>query len=74
MRRGTAVAVTLHDLPLAARHCDEIVVLHEGRVAADGTPDAALSDEALARVFGVAALRVPDPSGGPEALAAFRRV
>jgi len=73
-RRGTAVAVTLHDLPLAARHCDEIVVLHEGRVAADGTPDAALSDEALARVFGVAALRVPDPSGGPEALAAFRRV
>ena len=73
-RRGTAVAVTLHDLPLAAHHCDEIVVLHEGRVAADGTPDVALSDEALARVFGVAALRVRDPGGGRDALASFRRV
>ena len=73
-RRGTTVAVTLHDLPLAARHCDEIVVLQEGRVAADGAPDIALSDEALARVFGVAALRVPDPGGGRDALASFRRV
>jgi len=73
-RRGTTVAVTLHDLPLAARHCDEIVVLQEGRVATDGAPDIALSDEALARVFGVAALRVPDPGGGRDALASFRRV
>jgi iron complex transport system ATP-binding protein len=50
--RGTAVAVTLHDLALASRHCDEIVVLHEGRVAASD-----LSDETLGRVFGIAALR-----------------
>jgi iron complex transport system ATP-binding protein len=50
--RGTAVAVTLHDLSLAARHCDEILVLHEGRVAGSD-----LSDEILARVFGIAALR-----------------
>ncbi|HEX4294366.1 MAG TPA: ABC transporter ATP-binding protein [Rhizomicrobium sp.] len=50
--RGTAVAVTLHDLSLAARHCDEILVLHEGRVAGSD-----LSDEILAGVFGIAALR-----------------
>ncbi len=50
--RGTAVAVTLHDLSLASRHCDGIIVLHEGRVAASD-----LSDETLARVFGIAALR-----------------
>ena len=55
--RGTAVAVTLHDLSLASRHCDRIVVLHEGRAAAEGAPDAALSDAALARVFGIAAER-----------------
>jgi iron complex transport system ATP-binding protein len=67
-RRGTAVAVTLHDLPLAARLCDEIVVLHEGRLAAGGTPTAALSDETLARVFGIAAMRAG------EVLAAFRRI
>jgi iron complex transport system ATP-binding protein len=53
-RRGTAVAVTLHDLPLAARHCDEILVLHEGRLAADGVPALALSNETLARVFRIA--------------------
>src|SRR6185312_7106802 len=28
--RGTAVAVTLHDLALASRHCDEIIVLDKG--------------------------------------------
>jgi iron complex transport system ATP-binding protein len=55
--RGTAVAVTLHDLSLAARHCDEIIVLHQGRAAAMGRPDAALSDATLAEVFGIAAER-----------------
>jgi iron complex transport system ATP-binding protein len=73
-RRGTAVAVTLHDLSLAARHCDDILVLHEGGLAAQGAPNAALSDAALARVFGIAALRLPDPAGGSDALAAFRRI
>ena len=72
--RGAAVAVTLHDLPLAARHCDEIMVLHQGRLAAQGTPAAALSDEALAEVFGIAALRVRDPEDGRDTLASFRRV
>jgi iron complex transport system ATP-binding protein len=73
-RRGVAVAVTLHDLPLAARHCDDIVVLYEGRVAADGRPATALSDESLARVFGIAALRVKDPEDGRDTLASFRRI
>jgi iron complex transport system ATP-binding protein len=72
--RGTAVAVTLHDLALASRHCDEIVVLHEGRVAAQGSPRDALSDAALAAVFGVTALKAADPSGGPAALVPWRRV
>ena len=71
---GGTVAVTLHDLPQAARLCDEIVVLHEGRTVAAGKPAAALSDEALAEVFGVAALRVPDPQGGHDIVASFRRI
>jgi iron complex transport system ATP-binding protein len=52
--RGTAVAVTLHDLALASRFCDELVVLSRGRIASQG---AALSDETLADVFGVSAVR-----------------
>lgn len=66
--RGTAVAVTLHDLALASRHCDEILVLHQGRVAASAPPDSALSDATLASVFGIAAQRMPDPMGGRAAI------
>jgi iron complex transport system ATP-binding protein len=72
-RRGAAVVVTLHDLPLAARACDEILVLHQGAVAAAGKPAEALSDAVLARVFAIAAHRVADPEGG-ETLASFRRI
>ncbi|MEI9889114.1 MAG: ABC transporter ATP-binding protein [Rhizomicrobium sp.] len=57
--RGTAVAVTLHDLALASRHCDAIVVLRDGRTAAAGPPATALSDATLADVFGIAAERTP---------------
>ncbi len=65
--RGTAVAVTLHDLALASRHCDEIVVLHQGRIAAQGKPEDALADPVLRDVFGIAAERAP--SGAVVALA-----
>jgi len=70
--RGTAVAVTLHDLALASRHCDQVLVLDQGRVAASGPPDRALSDATLASVFGIAALRTPDPAGGAAALVPWR--
>jgi iron complex transport system ATP-binding protein len=48
---GAAVVVTLHDLGLAARSCDRVVMLNHGRVAAEGAPLAALSPEMLAKVF-----------------------
>lgn len=72
-RRGTCVAVTLHDLPLAARHCDEVLVLHDGTVAAAGDAHGALSDDTLATVFGIAAERVRD-AGGRDIPVAFRRL
>lgn len=52
---GQAVLVSLHDLDLAARFADRIVVLHEGRVRADAAPRQALNDDVLAAVFGVRA-------------------
>lgn len=70
--RGTAVAVTLHDLALASRYCDEIVVLDAGRVAAFGEPSQALSDAVLERAFGVSAIRAAGPSG-PPALVVWNR-
>jgi iron complex transport system ATP-binding protein len=72
--RGSAVVVTLHDLALASRHCDELIVLDRGHVAGQGAPANALSDALLARVFGIAALQVQDPAGGRAALTPWRRL
>jgi len=52
-RAGGGVVLTIHDLSLAARIADRIVLLHDGRVVADGSPEHALSTENLRRVYGV---------------------
>jgi len=54
-RAGRGVIVVMHDLSLAMNHADRVVVLNEGHVAADDTPQAALSSEVLARVWQIAA-------------------
>ncbi len=51
---GRGVLVSLHDLGLAARYCTRLVVMHQGRVVADGAPDAVLSEERMASVFNLA--------------------
>lgn len=48
---GRAVLLTLHDLTLAARYADRVVVLHHGRMVTDASPLDALSPERLAAVF-----------------------
>ena len=60
---GRGVIVTLHDLTLAARLADRVVVLDGGRVAADGTPRDALTEALLSRVYGVEARVAQDPGG-----------
>lgn len=54
-RRGRAILVSLHDLTLAARWCDRVVLLRDGVVAADGDPAAVLDAAMLADVFGIRA-------------------
>ncbi|HWE98564.1 MAG TPA: ABC transporter ATP-binding protein [Caulobacteraceae bacterium] len=51
--QGAAVVVTLHDLTLAIRTCDRIVVLAQGRVLADGPPHEALGGRVLGEAFGL---------------------
>lgn len=46
--------VVLHDLGLAARFADRVVAVNEGQVQADGAPEAVLTPDLLARVYGVA--------------------
>jgi len=52
--RGVTVVVVVHDLVLAAMWAPRVVVLDEGRVAADGPPDEALVPEVVQRAYGVA--------------------
>lgn len=58
-----SVLLALHDLGLAARYCDEIIVLHQGGVAAAGSPEEVLSAELLAEVFGVRGQLQVSPQG-----------
>jgi iron complex transport system ATP-binding protein len=60
---GAAVLVTLHDLGLAARSCDRLIVLDHGRLAAEGPPAAALSPEVLAKVFALRGRLMDTPTG-----------
>jgi iron complex transport system ATP-binding protein len=60
---GAAVVVTLHDLTLAARSCDRVVVIDAGRVVAEGAPGEALSPDILARVFKLDGALVETPAG-----------
>jgi iron complex transport system ATP-binding protein len=55
-QRGAAVVVVLHDLSLAARFCHRLVLLHEGRVLAEGAPEAVLTAATLARAYGIEAV------------------
>lgn len=62
--RGGAVMVILHDLNLAARYCDRLLLLHSGRPCRLGTPDEVLVPEALRAVFGLEVLVQRHPERG----------
>ena len=60
---GAAVVVTLHDLGLAARSCDRVLVLDHGRVVADDAPTRALSPAVLVKVFRLDGALIETPAG-----------
>ena len=62
--QGTAVLVILHDLNLAARYCDRILLLGDGRAQALATPAEALQPEPLKTLFGLDVLVQAHPELG----------
>lgn len=67
--RNVGAIVILHDLSLAARFCDRLVLLDGGRKIAEGTPWEVLTPENLRLGFGVEGLVEPDPvTGKPHVL------
>jgi iron complex transport system ATP-binding protein len=55
--RGVLVVVVTHDLGLAARFSDTVLVLSDGRLVAQGKPEQALSEQIMADVFRISAYR-----------------
>ena len=60
-KNRTGVVLVLHDLALAMNHADRAVVLHDGRVVADGPCEDALATEVIDRVWGVPARWLGEP-------------
>ncbi len=62
-QRGALVA--LHDLSLAARFCDRVLVLHAGQLRAEGPPEEVLDASLIGSVFGVRAQVCRSEDGTP---------
>ena len=61
---GCAVLVVLHDLNLAARYCDRLLLLADGNAQALDTPQAVLQPALLEAVFGIRVLVQSHPELG----------
>jgi len=61
--RKCSVVFVSHDLSWSSACADRILVLEEGRLVADGLPDAVLTVENIKRYFGFHAQRVPGAGG-----------
>ena len=61
---GLTAIAAIHDLNMAARYCDRLVLLSGGRVLAEGPPDQVLSPETMESAFGVRAAIHRDPVTG----------
>jgi iron complex transport system ATP-binding protein len=61
--RNGAVLAVVHDLLLAARFADRVIVMHRGRLVADAPPQQALAADQLAEVFGIDTVTVETGDG-----------
>ncbi len=66
---GKAVLAAVHDLTLAAQFCDRMVMLHQGRVVAEGSPGEVLTPDRLRQVYGAALHVLAHPVTGRPVLA-----
>ncbi|MGH3483985.1 MAG: ABC transporter ATP-binding protein [Nocardioidaceae bacterium] len=62
--RDRTVVMVLHDLNLAARYSDTIVVMHEGAIVGEGEPAVIITQDLLSSVFGLEAEVLSDPRTG----------
>ena len=65
---GLTAVAAIHDLNMAARYCDKLVMLNKGHVLAEGSPDEVLTPETIESVFGVHSAVYRDPITGALAI------
>lgn len=65
------VVAAVHDLEMAARFCDRIVLMHAGKVLAEGTPEQVLTPVHLEQAYSVQCKPYPDPITGHLRLAVW---
>jgi iron complex transport system ATP-binding protein len=71
--RGTTLVAVLHDLNLAAAFCRRLLLLAEGTIVADGTPEEVLTSEGLRQIYRVETTVLPDPvTGSPHVYPRWR--
>ncbi|GAA0383469.1 ABC transporter ATP-binding protein [Paenibacillus motobuensis] len=61
---GLTVVSVMHDLNLAALYCDRLLVLHQGRIVAEGSPTEIINSELIESVFQVQSHIVAHPDHG----------
>jgi len=61
--RGAGMIIAVHDLNLAYRYADTVIVLHEGKMAGYGKPQEILTPECINRVYGVDSFVVENGHG-----------
>ena len=49
------MVTVLHDLGMAARYCDRLLLMDNGRLVAEGKPMEVLTEQSLAEVYGISA-------------------
>jgi iron complex transport system ATP-binding protein len=64
-REGLLIVAVTHDLNLAAAYAARLLLMHEGRIRADGTPAEVLRSDLLQEVFHVHIELHQRPSGQP---------
>lgn len=57
-RDGRAVLAVMHDLAIASRYADRVLIMQDGRLVADGPPSETLTDDLVAEVFHIAVRRI----------------
>ncbi len=71
-RDGRLVIIVLHDLTLASRYCDRLVLLNDGAVVADGSPEDVLTPERVRNIYDVETRVISD--GGQTAVVPWDHV